>query len=118
MVIPASQSVDAGQSQASEGDAVAAVCCCRCARLTLNRQWHSWTGMSDTGLIVPCMTELSRRYYVTITVDWDGGGDLPNRDVFAMVAREGSISHDRQRPATLIKPPDRGRSQVSPSLCL
>jgi hypothetical protein len=35
MIILAGQSVDAGQSQLSGGDAVAAVCCCRCAWLTL-----------------------------------------------------------------------------------
>ena len=29
--------------------------------------------MSDTGLTVPGMTELPRRYDVTITVDRDGG---------------------------------------------
>ena len=29
--------------------------------------------MSDTGLTVPDMTELPRRYDVTITVDRDGG---------------------------------------------
>ncbi len=34
--------------------------------------------MSDTGLTVPDMTELPRRYDVTITVDRDGG-DHPDR---------------------------------------
>ena len=34
--------------------------------------------MSDTGLTVPCMTKLPRRYDVTITVGRDGG-DHPNR---------------------------------------
>jgi hypothetical protein len=29
--------------------------------------------MSDTGLTVPGMTELPRRYDVTVTVDGDGG---------------------------------------------
>ena len=51
------------------GSAVAAVCCCRCAWLTLNRQQHSEAGMSDTGLTVPAMTEPPRLYDVTITVD-------------------------------------------------
>ena len=37
--------------------------------LTLNRQWHDQTEMSDIGLTVPGMTEPPRRYDVTITVD-------------------------------------------------
>ena len=42
---------------------------CRCRN---NRQWHSRIRMSDTGLTVPGMTELPRRYDVTVTVDRDG----------------------------------------------
>jgi hypothetical protein len=41
--------------------------------------------MSDAGLTVPCMTELPRRYDVTITVDRDAG-DHPNPAEFAVAA--------------------------------
>ena len=41
--------------------------------------------MSDTGLTVPGMTELPRRYDVTITVDRDGG-DPADPAEFAVVA--------------------------------
>jgi hypothetical protein len=37
-VIQTGQSADVGRWRTREGDAVAAVCCCRCAWLTLNRQ--------------------------------------------------------------------------------
>jgi hypothetical protein len=57
--------------------------------LTLNRQWHSRTEMSDTGLTVPGMTELPRRYDVTITVDRDGG-DHPNPAEFAAAAEQAA----------------------------
>ena len=67
----------------------AAVCCCRCAWLTLNRQQHSEAGMSDTGLTVPGMTELHRRYDVTITVDRDGD-DHPNPAEFAVAAEQAA----------------------------
>ena len=40
--------------------------------------------MSDTGLTVPGMTDLPRRYDVTITVDKDG--DHPNPAEFAAAA--------------------------------
>jgi hypothetical protein len=43
------------------------------------------TGMSDTGLTVPCMTELPRRCDVTVIVDKDGGGS-PDPAGFAVVA--------------------------------
>src|SRR5690242_11720841 len=43
--------------------------------------------MSDTGLTVPCITELPRRYDVTITVDRDGG-DHPNPAEFAAAAEQ------------------------------
>jgi hypothetical protein len=72
-----------------EGYAVAAVCCCRCTWLTLNRQQHSDAGMSDTGLTVPGMTELPRRYDVTITVNRDGG-DHPNPAEFAAAAEQAA----------------------------
>ena len=42
--------------------------------------------MSDTGLTVLVMTELLRRYDVTITVDRDGD-HLPNPAEFAMAAK-------------------------------
>jgi hypothetical protein len=45
--------------------------------------------MSDTGLTVPCMTELPRRYDVTITVDRDGGDD-PNPAEFAVAAERAA----------------------------
>src|SRR5689334_24024838 len=46
-------------------------------------------GMSDTGLTVPGMTELPRRYDVTITVDRDGG-DHPNPAEFAVAAEQAA----------------------------
>ena len=45
--------------------------------------------MSDTGLTVSCMTELPRRYDVTITVDRDGG-HLPNPAAFAVAAGQAA----------------------------
>ena len=45
--------------------------------------------MSDTGLTVPDMTELPRRYDVTITVDRDGG-DHPNPAEFAVAAGQAA----------------------------
>ena len=47
--------------------------------------------MSDTGLTVPGMTELPRRYDVTITVDRDGG-DHPNPAEFAAAAEQAALS--------------------------
>jgi hypothetical protein len=71
------------------GSAVAAVCCCRCTSLTLNRQRYGRTEMSDTGLTVPLMTELSQCYDVTIAVDRDGGIH-PNPAEFAVVAEQAA----------------------------
>jgi hypothetical protein len=45
--------------------------------------------MSDTGLTVPGMTELPRRYHVTITVDRDGG-DHPDPAEFAVAAQQAA----------------------------
>ena len=45
--------------------------------------------MSDTGLTVPGMTELPRRYDVTITVDIEGG-DYPNPAEFAVAAEQAA----------------------------
>ena len=45
--------------------------------------------MSDTGLTVPGMTELPRRYDVTITVDRDGG-DHPDPAEFAVAAGQAA----------------------------
>jgi hypothetical protein len=45
--------------------------------------------MSDTGLTVPFMTELSRRYDVTITVD-RGGGAHPNPAEFVVAAEQAA----------------------------
>ena len=45
--------------------------------------------MSDTGLTVPCMTELPRRYDVTITVNRDGGYH-PNPAEFAVAAERAA----------------------------
>jgi hypothetical protein len=45
--------------------------------------------MSDTGLIVPRMTEPPRRYDVTITVD-QGGGHHPNPAEFAVAAQQAA----------------------------
>jgi hypothetical protein len=45
--------------------------------------------MSDTGLTVPGMTKLPRRYDVTITVDRDGG-DHPNPAEFAVAAEQAA----------------------------
>ena len=45
--------------------------------------------MSDTGLTVPGMTELPRRYDVTITVDRDGG-DHPDPAGFAVAAGQAA----------------------------
>ena len=42
--------------------------------LTLNRQWHNQSEMSDTGRTVPAMIDAPSRYDLTITVDTDGGG--------------------------------------------
>ena len=57
--------------------------------LTLNRQLPDGTGMSDTGLTVPDMTELPRRYDVTITVDRDGG-DPADPAEFAVAAGQAA----------------------------
>jgi hypothetical protein len=47
--------------------------------------------MSYPGLIVPGMTELPRRYDVTITVDRArDGGHLPNPAEFALVAEQAA----------------------------
>ena len=46
--------------------------------------------MSDAGLTVPGMTELPRRYDVTITVDRDGGDD-PNPAEFAAAHLAGAL---------------------------
>ena len=45
--------------------------------------------MSDTGLTVPDMTELPRRYDVTVTVDRDGGHP-PNPADFAVAAERAA----------------------------
>ncbi len=45
--------------------------------------------MSDTGLTVPGMTELPRRYDVIITVDRDGGSS-PNPAEFAVAAEQAA----------------------------
>jgi hypothetical protein len=45
--------------------------------------------MSDTGLTVPGMTELPRRYDVTITVGRDGS-DYPNPAEFAAAAEQAA----------------------------
>jgi len=45
--------------------------------------------MSGTGLTVPCMTNLPRRYDVTITVGRDGG-DHPNPAEFAVAAGQAA----------------------------
>ena len=68
------------------GSAVAAVCCCRCAWLTLNHQWHSRTG-NVRYRSVPGMTEPPHRYDVTIIVDQDGGHH-PNPAEFAVAAQQ------------------------------
>ena len=49
--------------------------------------------MSDTSLTVPCMMELPRRYYVTITVDRDGGNH-PNPVEFAAAAGQVASARD------------------------
>jgi hypothetical protein len=45
--------------------------------------------MSDSGLTVPGMTVLPRRYYVTITVDRDGGDPADPAD-FAVAAGQAA----------------------------
>ena len=45
--------------------------------------------MSDTGLTVPGMTELPRRYEVTVTVDRDGGHH-PSSAEFAVAAERAA----------------------------
>jgi hypothetical protein len=45
--------------------------------------------MSDSGLTVPGMTELPRRYDVTVTVDRDGG-DHPDPAEFAVAAERAA----------------------------
>jgi hypothetical protein len=49
----------------------------------------SGAGMSDTGLIVPGMTEPPRRYDITITVGRDGGHH-PNPAEFAVAAERAA----------------------------
>ena len=53
--------------------------------------------MSDTGLTVPCMTELPRRYDVTITVDRDGSSS-PNPAEFAVAVEQAASA----RAASLV----------------
>jgi hypothetical protein len=55
--------------------------------------------MSDTGLTVPGMTEPSRRYDVTITVDQDGGHHPDPRPVRrgGPAGGMGQIGQHRQR---------------------
>jgi hypothetical protein len=53
--------------------------------------------MSDTGHTVPGMTELPRRYDVTITVDRDGGSS-PNPAEFAVPAEQAASA----RAASLV----------------
>ena len=55
--------------------------------------------MSDTGLTVPCMTKLPRRYDVTITVGRDGG-DHPNPAEFAVAAGQAASA----RAASIVGP--------------
>ena len=60
--------------------------------------------MSDTGLTVPHMMNLSRRYAVTITVDRDGGhlpdltrlvlGDPTAAEHLHVLADRAPLSHD------------------------
>ncbi len=45
--------------------------------------------MSDTGLTVPGMTELPRRYDITLTVDRDGG-DHPHPAEFAITVEQAA----------------------------
>jgi hypothetical protein len=52
--------------------------------------------MSDSGLTVLGMTELPRRYDVTITVDRDGGHH-PNPAEFAVAAEQ---AHQPELPAS------------------
>jgi hypothetical protein len=68
---------------------VAAVSAAACRNLMLKCQWRDQTEMSDTGLIVPGMTEPPRRYNVTITVDQDGGHH-PNPAEFAVAAQQAA----------------------------
>jgi hypothetical protein len=59
--------------------------------LTLNRQWHGWAEMSDTGLTMQEMTEPPCRYGVTIAVDRGrDGGHLPNPAEFAVAAEQAA----------------------------
>ena len=71
------------------GSAVAAVCCCRCAWLTLNRQWHSrtrnvryrtYSAMHD-GTIPPLRRHHHRR---------QGRGDHPGPAEFAVAAEQAA----------------------------
>jgi hypothetical protein len=71
------------------GSAVAAVCCCRCAWLTLNRQWHGRTGNVRYRTYSAGHDGTTRRYDVTITVDRDGGDHL-NPAEFAVAAEQAA----------------------------
>ena len=66
--------------------------------------------MSDTGLTVPGMTELPRRYDVTITVDRDGG-DHPNPAEFAAAAEQAASA----RAASIVSAHTARSSAPSPS---
>ena len=67
--------------------------------------------MSDTGLTVPGMTEPSRRYDITITVDRDGG-HLPNPAEFTVTALQAAAA----RGAAIVSAHTAGQIiSVSPS---
>jgi len=67
-----------------------------CLSLTLNRQWHNRPGMSDTGFVLPGVTEPPHRYSGTVAVD-TGGDHLPNPAEFAIAA---SAQHQLGPPAS------------------
>jgi hypothetical protein len=69
-----------------------------CLPLTLNHQRHGRVGMSDAGLTVPGMTELPRRYDVTVTVDRDSG-HLPNPAEFAAAAEQAASARSASAPS-------------------
>ncbi len=68
-----------------------AVAALLCLLLPPDLQWHCQDEMSYTGLTVPGMTEPSRRYDITITVDRDGG-HLPNPAGFAVTAQRAALA--------------------------